>query len=115
MRFGVPGASVAVVQNGDVVYLNGFGVREADSTLAVDPDTMFIGVEQGGLLKSTDAGSTFQVVPGMDDDVELAIAADPETLVAYLSGADVAFVAEGDRELLERLRDVFPFRAPIAA
>lgn len=52
-----------------------------------------------------------EVVPGMDDEVGLTIAADPETLVAYLSGAEVSFVAEGDRELLERLRDVFPFPA----
>jgi len=56
-----------------------------------------------------------EVNSGMDEDVELAIAADPETLVAYLSGTDVSLVAEGDRELLERLRDVFPFRAPVPA
>ena len=42
LRFGVPGAAIAVVQNGNVVYLNGFGVREAGSTLAVDADTMFM-------------------------------------------------------------------------
>src|SRR2546426_12251806 len=29
-----------------------------------DAQTLFIGVEQGGLLKSTDAGKTFQVIPG---------------------------------------------------
>jgi photosystem II stability/assembly factor-like uncharacterized protein len=34
-----------------------------------DPSTLFIGVEQGGLLKSTDAGQTFRMIPGMDDDV----------------------------------------------
>ena len=28
-RFDVPGAAVAVVENGDVVYLNGFGVKES--------------------------------------------------------------------------------------
>ena len=38
-----------------------------------DPDTLFIGVEQGGLLKSTDAGRTFQVIPGMDDDVHRTV------------------------------------------
>lgn len=42
LRFGVPGASIAVVQGGDVVYLNGFGVRAFGSTQAVDPDTMFM-------------------------------------------------------------------------
>ena len=31
-----------MIQNGDVVYLNGFGVREAGSTQAVDADTMFM-------------------------------------------------------------------------
>lgn len=56
-----------------------------------------------------------EVVPGMDDDVELTIAADPEMLVGYLSGEEVSLVAEGDRELLERLPDVFPFRAPVPA
>ena len=60
-------------------------------------------------------GGRLVVVPGMDDAVELTIAADPETLVAYLSGTDVAFVAEGDRELLERLRDIFPFTARAVA
>jgi photosystem II stability/assembly factor-like uncharacterized protein len=34
-----------------------------------DPQTLFVGIEVGGLLKSTDAGRTFQVVHGMDDDV----------------------------------------------
>jgi photosystem II stability/assembly factor-like uncharacterized protein len=34
-----------------------------------DPRTVFVGVEQGGLLKSTDAGQTFEVIPGMDEDV----------------------------------------------
>ena len=34
-----------------------------------DPHTLFVGIEQGGLLKSTDDGRTFQVIPGMDDDV----------------------------------------------
>src|SRR5688572_23798164 len=31
-RYGVPGASVAVVQDGEVVYLRGFGVREQGGT-----------------------------------------------------------------------------------
>src|SRR5262245_2089635 len=38
-----------------------------------DPYTMFVGVEQGGLLKSTDAGRTFQVIPGMDEDVHRTV------------------------------------------
>ncbi len=38
-----------------------------------DAGTLFIGVEQGGLLKSTDAGKTFHVIPGMDDDVHRTV------------------------------------------
>lgn len=38
-----------------------------------DPRTLFVGVEQGGLLKSTDAGQSFQVIPGMDDDVHRTV------------------------------------------
>jgi photosystem II stability/assembly factor-like uncharacterized protein len=37
------------------------------------PDTLFVGVEQGGLLKSTDAGATFRVIPGMDEDVHRTV------------------------------------------
>lgn len=41
-EFNVPGAAVAVVQNGDVVYLKGFGVTAFGGTQAVDADTMFM-------------------------------------------------------------------------
>ncbi len=41
-RFGVPGAAVAVVEHGEVVYLNGFGVQERGSTRPVTPDTMMM-------------------------------------------------------------------------
>jgi CubicO group peptidase (beta-lactamase class C family) len=39
--FQIPGASVAVVQGGEVVYRSGFGVRELDGE-AVDADTLFM-------------------------------------------------------------------------
>jgi CubicO group peptidase (beta-lactamase class C family) len=42
LRFGVPGVSIAVVEGGDVVYLNGFGVTQFGSTQAVDADTMMM-------------------------------------------------------------------------
>jgi photosystem II stability/assembly factor-like uncharacterized protein len=38
-----------------------------------DPQTMFVGIEQGGLLKTTDAGRTFQVISGTDDDVHRTV------------------------------------------
>lgn len=42
--FGVPGASIAIVQGGEVVYGRGFGVREAGGTEPMTPGThMMIG------------------------------------------------------------------------
>ena len=49
-----------------------------------DPHTLFIGVEQGGLLKSTDDGRTFQVIAGMDDDVHRTVI-NPLTLTRSIS------------------------------
>lgn len=43
-RFDVPGAAVAVVQDGEIVYASGFGVREIDGSEPVTPETqMMIG------------------------------------------------------------------------
>jgi DNA-binding HxlR family transcriptional regulator len=70
-----------------------------------------IRLEMGG-------GSTFtlrlnrgllDIMPGVNGTADLTIAADPQTLVGYLSGADVQLEAEGDLELLGRLRAIFPF------
>jgi CubicO group peptidase (beta-lactamase class C family) len=38
---GVPGLAIAVVYKDEVVYLKGFGVREAGKNQPVDPDTVF--------------------------------------------------------------------------
>lgn len=40
-RTGVPGLAIAVVYKDEVIYLEGFGVREAGKPAAVDPDTVF--------------------------------------------------------------------------
>ena len=40
-KTGVPGIAVAVVHNNEVVYLNGFGVREAGKAETIDADTVF--------------------------------------------------------------------------
>lgn len=88
LRFGVPGASVAVVQNGNVVYLNGFGFREAGSTLAVDPDTMF-------MIGSVTKSMTTMLAATLVDDGRLTW----ETPLADLLPA----FAVGDPELTESL------------
>jgi CubicO group peptidase (beta-lactamase class C family) len=40
--FGVPGGAVAVVQGGETVYLEGFGVREFGGSEPVTPDTLLM-------------------------------------------------------------------------
>lgn len=41
-RLGVPGASVAVIQGGEIVYLEGFGLRQVGGTAPVTPDTLMM-------------------------------------------------------------------------
>ena len=40
-RSGVPGAAVAVVHRGELLYAKGFGVRDVDTRQPVTPDTVF--------------------------------------------------------------------------
>lgn len=40
-RFGVPGASVAVIEDGEVAYIQGIGVKRAGRSAPVDADTLF--------------------------------------------------------------------------
>jgi CubicO group peptidase (beta-lactamase class C family) len=40
-EFKIPGASVAVVQDGKVIYSKGFGFRDVEKKLPVTPDTLF--------------------------------------------------------------------------
>jgi DNA-binding HxlR family transcriptional regulator len=56
-------------------------------------------------------GGRLEIDPGENGPVDLTVAADPETLVAFLAGAPVTVQAEGDRELLERLPAIFAFGA----
>jgi DNA-binding HxlR family transcriptional regulator len=49
------------------------------------------------------------IVQGSDPTVDLAIASDPQTLVAFLSGEPAEIGADGDRTLLARLPEIFPF------
>ena len=51
------------------------------------------------------------VVPGKDEVFDLAISTDTQLLLQFLAGAPVSVPAEGDRELLERLPELFPLTA----
>jgi DNA-binding HxlR family transcriptional regulator len=54
-----------------------------------------------------------EIRAGRSRSVDLSIAADPESLIAYLAGAPVSLEADGDHGLLERLPAVFPLGAAV--
>jgi photosystem II stability/assembly factor-like uncharacterized protein len=63
-----------------------------------DPRTLFVGIEVGGLLKSTDAGCTFQVVPGMDDDVHRIVINPLDANQIYIAtGVGLYVTADGGK------------------
>lgn len=49
VRWHIPGAAIAIVQDGEIVYAEGFGVRELGTDVPVTPDTQFI---MGSMTKS---------------------------------------------------------------
>jgi CubicO group peptidase (beta-lactamase class C family) len=87
-KTGVPGASVAVVQNGEVVYQQGFGVRELDGSEPVTPETLMM---IGSITKPMTATMAASVV----DDGDLTW---DSPIVELLPGFAVA-----DPALTERL------------
>ncbi|TWH99384.1 CubicO group peptidase (beta-lactamase class C family) [Luteimonas cucumeris] len=100
----VPGVAVAVLQQGKVVYAEGFGVREAGTTDAVDADTLF---NVGSISKVIAAAVSLRMVADgrldLDRDVNAyleswRIAPTPEIaepkvtmrmLLSHTSGLDV--------------------------
>ena len=57
-----------------------------------DPNTLFISIEQGGLIKSTDGGKTFQAISGMDDDVHRSVINPLNPDRIYVTGGDGTYV-----------------------
>ena len=57
-----------------------------------EPETMFVSIEQGGLLKSTDFGESFDVVRGMDDDVHRTLISPDDPDRIYVTGGDGIYV-----------------------
>jgi CubicO group peptidase (beta-lactamase class C family) len=117
-RFGVPGASVAVVQAGEVDYAQGFGVRALGGTNSVTPDTLMM---IGSVTKSMTSTMAATVV---DDGwlswdtplVELLpdfAVADPQ-LTPRLTLADAFCACTGlprrDMELIFHFNDLTPDR-----
>src|SRR5512139_1574944 len=53
----IPGASIAVVKNGEVVYLKGYGVRDITTREPVTPDTIFALASMTKAFTSTAIGT----------------------------------------------------------
>ena len=117
-RLGVPGASVAVVKGGDVVYAQGFGVRELGGTDPVTPDTLMM---IGSVTKSMTSTMAATVVddgwlswdtPLVDLLPDFAVA-DPD-LTPRLTVADAFCACTGlarrDLELIFQFNDLTPER-----
>jgi DNA-binding HxlR family transcriptional regulator len=77
------------------------GDLRATIALELDGASFTLRVEQGLL----------DVVPGKDEVSDLVISSDTELLLQFLAGVPVSVPAEGDRDLLERLPELFPLAA----
>jgi CubicO group peptidase (beta-lactamase class C family) len=117
-RLGTPGASVAVVQGGEVVYAQGFGVRATDGTDPVTPDTLMM---IGSVTKSMTSTLAATVVddgwlswdtPVVDLLPEFAVE-DPE-LTTRLTVADAFCACTGlprrDPEIILNFNSLTPER-----
>src|SRR5829696_1139785 len=117
-RLGVAGASVAVVQGGEVVYAQGFGVRALGGTDPVTPDTLMM---IGSVTKSMTSTMAATVVddgwvtwdtPLVEVLPEFAVA-DPQ-LTPSLTLADAFCVCTGlprrDLEIIFNFNDLTPDR-----
>ncbi len=69
-----------------------------------DPATVFAGIEQGGLLKSTDAGQTWSEVHGVDEDIHRVMVHPFDTQRIYtVTGAGTYVTSDGGATWEHRL------------
>ena len=57
-----------------------------------NPDILLVSVEQGGLLKSTDAGHTFKDLEGFHDDVHRILVHPEDSKRIFMTGGDGVYV-----------------------
>jgi hypothetical protein len=75
--------------------------------------TIALRFDDGAFTLALERGR-LEITPGPSDQADLTITTDPDRLVGFLSGAPVPVEAlrhEGDRDLLERLPEIFAFSA----
>ena len=71
-----------------------------------DPNTLFIGIEVGGLQKSTDGGKTFTRIYGMDSDVHRTVINPQDPDKIYITGGDGTWLTHDGGDNWEHLTTV---------
>ncbi len=126
-KSGVPGVAVVVVYNDQIVYLKGFGVREAGKPDAVDPDTVFqlasmskpiastvvASLVSDGTVRWNDTASShmpqFQLMdPWVTREVTIADLFSHRSGLPGGAGDDLESVGFDRTEILRRLRFLTP-------
>jgi len=87
-ELGVTGMSVAIVKDDKVVFIKGFGVRDAEKNLPVTPETLFP-------IGSSTKAFTGMLMAMSVDDGKLAFADSPKKYLSYFKLED----AEADKKI----------------
>ncbi len=90
-ELGVPGISVAIVKDDKIVFIKGFGARNAEKNLPVTPETLFP-------IGSSTKAFTGMLLAMSVDDGKLAFADSPKKYLSYFKLAD----AEADKKITVR-------------
>ncbi len=90
-ELGVPGAAVAIVKDGKVIFQKGFGVREVERNLPVTPDTLFA-------IGSCSKAFTAMAVVISQDEGKLSLDDSPKKHLPYFKLQD----AEADAKITVR-------------
>jgi CubicO group peptidase (beta-lactamase class C family) len=80
-QYGVPGLSLAIVKDGKVIYMNGFGLRDVEKKLPVTPDTLFA-------IGSSSKAFTAMLVQMAADEGKLSLDDAPSKHLAYFKLQD---------------------------
>ncbi|MBL4685419.1 MAG: beta-lactamase family protein, partial [Nannocystaceae bacterium] len=102
IRLGTPAAALVIVKDGNVIHAAGYGQRNAESTQAVDADTMFA-------IGSTTKAFTAMLVMQAVDAGKLALSDSPKTCLPEFSLKD----PEADAKVT--IRDLLTHRTGLGA
>lgn len=90
-ELGIPGMSLAIVKDGEVIYSKGLGFKDFENKVAVTPDTQF------AIGSSTKAFTALSVLMTADEG-KLSLDASPKTVLPYFKMYD----PETDRNMTIR-------------